>query len=226
MARISLWSEGNSVNEYGRLAAQALNPIVETISAATGLAGPIEGDFNLIVVQQTKTKNGRKPCMPIQNEDKAYSVKAEVLSRPFGIDATQKQIDAKAMIVKLALQMITANAEYEFFFGGLVAIAAQTLYRRVSLGKDFTSLVRLQTPKWGSSANIPTELFLAIIITMLSANLLPGRNVKNSPTPYLEVMPDADEGKEDDGDVNDDEEISWKSDIPIFALQVAANAHP
>ncbi|PBK63951.1 hypothetical protein ARMSODRAFT_522200 [Armillaria solidipes] len=144
MARISLQNEHN-VSEYGGLATRALEPVVQIIGAAAGLAGPIgvqhdavaeivhsqTGGFNLAVVRQTETENGRKSWVPIQvcsDEDKAYSVflsKAEALSRPFTLDATEKQTGAKAMVIQLALQMATAGAEFGLFFAGYIAIAAQ-----------------------------------------------------------------------------------------------------
>ncbi len=125
MARIPLQNEDN-VSEYGGLATRALEPVVQAIGAAAGLAGPIgvqhdavdeivhsrTGGFNLVVVRQSETETGRKSWLPVQvcsDEDKAYSVllsKAETLSRLFILDATKKQTGAKAMVVKVSVHRV------------------------------------------------------------------------------------------------------------------------
>lgn len=125
------------VSEYGGYAIAAIGPIAEAIAGAAGIADPIsvrrlaahgrKFDFNLLLQREIEAEAGHTDCVPIQvcsDNDMAYSmllVKAEDLSRPFSLDANQKQTGAKAMVVK----MIAANAEYGLFFAGFIAIAAQ-----------------------------------------------------------------------------------------------------
>ncbi|KAK0447189.1 hypothetical protein EV421DRAFT_1789295 [Armillaria borealis] len=68
-----------------------------------------KGDFNLTVVQQTETENGRRSWVSIQvcfDEDEAYSVplsKAEeASSRLFSLDTAQKQTGVKDNVARTA----------------------------------------------------------------------------------------------------------------------------
>ncbi|KAF8972295.1 hypothetical protein BDZ97DRAFT_1019956 [Flammula alnicola] len=148
MAMSSFRAEGD-VSQYGSDVTTAVRPVVAAIATAARFAGPIyvlhdsveetvyaqRGGFNITVVRRrTETEDSRTKSVPIQvcsDADKAYSVllsKAKALSGSFSLDAAQKQTGAKAMVVKLALQMVTAKAEYGFFFGGFLAIAAQLVH--------------------------------------------------------------------------------------------------
>ncbi|KAK0229978.1 hypothetical protein EDD85DRAFT_126609 [Armillaria nabsnona] len=266
MARIPLQNEDN-VSEYGGLATRALEPVVQAIGAAAGLAGPIgvqhdavddilhslTGGFNLVVVQQSETKTGRKSWLPIQvcsDEDKVYSVllsEAETLSRLFVLDATKKQTGAKAMVVKLALQMATAGAEFGLFFAGYIAIAAQLasstnptcpgllllLSPVFKLQNEALPLPRGVIELTPFQANIQPEPFLAILAAMLCANLIPGRSVKRPPAAVSETLRlpilDADEAEEDNSSVGGNEENAGgdgaePSGIPPCSIQVITNA--
>ncbi|KAK0214301.1 hypothetical protein IW262DRAFT_1405480 [Armillaria fumosa] len=153
MATVCFRSESH-VSQYGSYVADVVRPVVEAIATAVCLPGSISvmrqyvtippdsqiGDFSFIVGRRTKTEDGHFEFVPLKacsDEDKAYWVllsKTEALSRSFSLDASQKQTGAKAMIVKLALQMAVADAEFGLFFGGYIAIAAQ-------LGKSSSSPV-------------------------------------------------------------------------------------
>ncbi|KAK0227660.1 hypothetical protein IW262DRAFT_548931 [Armillaria fumosa] len=135
------------VDMYRHSIVIAMRPIVETIAKAAGLPGRTSvlyqsfgqtvysqpGDFN-ITVQHKWLENGqvqKRRILVCSSEDEAYSVllsKAEDLSHPLILDATKEQTNAKAMAVRLALQMVTAGAEYGFIFGGFIAIVARLVH--------------------------------------------------------------------------------------------------
>ncbi|KAK0227650.1 hypothetical protein IW262DRAFT_548517 [Armillaria fumosa] len=160
MRRISFLSEVD-VSEYGHSVVAAIEPIVGVIAKAAGLQGSTgllhqsvgpavysqPGDFN-IIVEQEWLKNGEvqnQHVLVCSDEDKAYLVllsKAESLSSPLKLDATKEQTNANAMAVKLALQMVTAGAEYGFIFGGFVAIVARLVHRSLSSRHYSTPLSR------------------------------------------------------------------------------------
>ncbi|KAF8963854.1 hypothetical protein BDZ97DRAFT_954656 [Flammula alnicola] len=83
-------------------------------------------------------------------------------------------------------------------------------------------------------AKIKPEPFLAILVAMLCANLIPGHSVKSPPAALsqllrLDTIPDADEAEEDDESVSDNEkttggEQAEQSGIPKCSLQVTTNA--
>ncbi|PBK80839.1 hypothetical protein ARMGADRAFT_820551 [Armillaria gallica] len=140
--KVVAFESTGDVSEYGDYAIAAIEPIVEAIAEAAGFADTIsvrrravpestESDFSLLVQREVETEAGHAKWVPIQicsDNDIAYPVllsKAEELSQSFGLDTNQKQRGAKAMVVKLVLQMIAANAEYGLFFAGFIAIAAQ-----------------------------------------------------------------------------------------------------
>ncbi|KAK0460630.1 uncharacterized protein EV420DRAFT_1533223, partial [Desarmillaria tabescens] len=250
------------VSLYGANAIAAIQPIVRAITEASGIPGRINvlyeparggivdsqrGDFN-ITVERKWLEDGhvrRQRILVCSDEDKAYSVllsKAEALSRPFRLDATKEQTGAKAMAVKLALQMTTVGADYGFFFGGFIAIAAQ-LVRSVDPSHPGTILLlspvfKLQNetlpdpypskPLTPFQANIPTEPFFAIIVAMLCVNMLPEYSIEGPPRDLSLPLTIPDAGEEDDArGVGDDEEniiVSGETGIPTFDLQVATNA--
>ncbi|KAK0432165.1 uncharacterized protein EV420DRAFT_1772379 [Desarmillaria tabescens] len=236
------------VSQYGGYVAEAVHPVVEAIAAAAGLAGGIGvkrvpvaipqwslGHFNFIVGRRNKTEDGRFEIVPLKacsDEDKAYWVllsKTEALSMPFSLDATQKQTGAKAMVVKLALQMVAANAEFGFFFGGYIAIAAQLVK---STDPSRPGLILLLSPPFRLSneafptpetltpfqANIQPEPFLAILVAMLCANLVSGHEVKSPPAAFYQPLP-YEEDEHDPGDNDED-----RDGIPACSVQVGTNA--
>ncbi|KAK0449543.1 uncharacterized protein EV420DRAFT_773976 [Desarmillaria tabescens] len=196
------------------------------------------GDFNFIVGRRNKTEDGRFEIVPLKacsDEDKGYWVllsKTEALSMPFSLDATQKQTGAKAMVAKLALRMAVADAEFGLFFGGYIAIAAQLIK---STDPSRPGLILLLSPAFRLSnealpipetltpfqADIQPEPFLAILVAMLCANLIPGHEVKSPPASFyqpLQLIPD--EGDErDSGDSGED-----RDGIPACSVQVGTNA--
>ncbi|KAK0219763.1 hypothetical protein EDD85DRAFT_339827 [Armillaria nabsnona] len=141
--------------------------------------------------------------------------------------------------------MITANAEYGLFFAGFIAIAAQLVHstdpsrpgRILLLSPIFTlhnETLPDPSPKEHLTpfqANIQNEPFLAIIVAMLCANILPGRVVESPPAHLCQLLP-LDEmlnAENDDGDVDSFEEDSdgdevEPSGIPECSLQVITNA--
>ncbi|PBK63948.1 hypothetical protein ARMSODRAFT_1088300 [Armillaria solidipes] len=235
---------------YVRDCVFAIDPIMNAIAQAAGLSDPnilvnrdsvgeVGGDFDITILR----KGCWEPVVVCSEEDIAYSVlleQAEDLSRPFSLDLTKKQTGAKAIIMKLALQMATAKAEYGFLFAGYIAISAQLVRStdpsrpgRILLLSPVFKLQNESLPYYSSSltqfqANIPTEPFLAIIVAMLCANLLPGHSVGSPPISSLEVMSDTEtdaDADEDEECVGGDEEIAGgTSDIPTFDLQVETNA--
>ncbi|KAK0478000.1 kinase-like domain-containing protein [Armillaria luteobubalina] len=199
------------------------------------------GDFNIIVGRGTETEDGDLELVPLKacsDEDKAYWVllsKTEALSRSYSLDASQKQTGAKAMIVKLALQMAVAGAEFGFFFvkstdlsrPGLTLLlspAFKLQNKPLPIPKTEEQLPSFQT-------NILPEPFLAILVAMLCANLVPGHSVKSPPAAFLEslrlkTIPDVDE--DDESDSNNDrgtgENRDEQSGIPACSLQVRTSA--
>ncbi|PBK86449.1 hypothetical protein ARMGADRAFT_536577 [Armillaria gallica] len=133
------------VSLYGCHAISAVEPVVQAIAEADGRPGRTDvfyepavhswqrGDFN-ITVQRKWLEYGhvrKQRVLVCSDGDKAYSVllsKAEDFSRPLRLDATKEQTGANAMAVRLALQMTNAGADYGFFFGGFIAIAAQLVH--------------------------------------------------------------------------------------------------
>ncbi|KAK0184907.1 kinase-like domain-containing protein [Armillaria mellea] len=159
-------------------------------------------------------------------------------------DEKQKQTGAKAMIVKLALQMTVADAEFGLFFVGYIVIAAQLVK---SADPSHSGLTLLLSPTFklhNQPLPIPNmekrltpfhndilpEPFLAILVAMLCANLLPGRSVTMPPAAFLEPIPDveADEEDDDESDRNNDKDTSEDRDeqsgIPAYSLQIRTNA--
>ncbi|KAK0449548.1 uncharacterized protein EV420DRAFT_774973 [Desarmillaria tabescens] len=138
MARVSFQNE-RQVSEYGGYVTQAVEPVVEAIAGPTvGVRHEPDGsDFNL-VIGRDEIEDCRLDWVPLRvcsDRDVDYSVllsEAEALSMPVSLDATRKQTGAKAMAMKLALQMVAANAEFGFFFGGYIAIAARLIHRPLS----------------------------------------------------------------------------------------------
>ncbi|KAF8972300.1 hypothetical protein BDZ97DRAFT_1020038 [Flammula alnicola] len=120
MAMSSFRAKAN-VSLYGHDVTTAISPVVEAIATAAGFADPVfvrhdavvetvyaqTGDFNITVLRETDTEDGRTNRVPMHfcfDQDKAYSVlleKAEALSGSFSLDATQKQTGAKAMVLKV-----------------------------------------------------------------------------------------------------------------------------
>ncbi|KAK0482026.1 hypothetical protein EDD18DRAFT_1202448 [Armillaria luteobubalina] len=213
------------------------------------------GDSNFVVGRRMKTEDDRFEFVPLKacsDEDKAYWVllsKTEALSRSFTLDAAQKQTGAKAMIVKLALQMAVADAEFGLFFGGYIAIAAQLVKSADPSRPRLTLLLSpafklqnkpLPIPKTEErltpfQTNIPPEPFLAILVAMLCANLVPGHSVKSPPAaffdpPQLNTIQDVDEDEDEDdkSESNNDrdtgEDRDEKSGIPTWSLQIRTNA--
>lgn len=153
-------------------------------------------------------------------------------SWPFSLDATKKQTGAKAMAAK----MVAAKAEYGIFFAGYIAIAAQMDALPIPLAREGfyffhpfsnskASLPYYSCPLTQFQANIPTEPFLAILVAMLCANLLPGHSVWRPPPDLLLEVPDGDE-EEDGSDREEytDSDAGDEDDIPRLSLQVATNA--
>ncbi|KAK0470663.1 hypothetical protein IW261DRAFT_1003243 [Armillaria novae-zelandiae] len=252
------------VSLYTSHSVAAIEPIVQTIAKAAGLQGSIalrydpvgetvysqRGDVNIIVEQQEWFKNElvrKQRVLVCSDEDRAYSVllsKAESLSSPLKLDATKEQTNAKAMAVKLALQMVTAGADYGFFFGGFIAIVAPLVH---STDPSHPGTILLLSPVFKLQnetlpdphqtklltpfqANIPTEPFLAILVAILCSNMLPQHRIK-SPTHdlcqplTLGSIPDEDETEDDvEGADDNEEDTGGSSDIPMIDLQVAANA--
>ncbi|KAK0194689.1 hypothetical protein F5146DRAFT_1037109, partial [Armillaria mellea] len=228
----------------------AIDPIIEPIAQAAGLpdhniyvmpmsVGELGNDFDITIVR----RGSSKPVVVCSEEDIAYSVlleKAEDLSRPFSLDVTKKQTGSKAIIVKLALQMVATKAEYGFLFAGYIAVAVQLVRStdpsrpgRILLLSPMFKLQNESLPYYSGpltqfQANIPTKPFLVIIIAMLCADLLPGRSVESPPIPSLEVISDTEtyvDADEDEEYLRGDEEITGgTSDIPTFDLQVETNA--
>ncbi|KAK0460615.1 uncharacterized protein EV420DRAFT_219994 [Desarmillaria tabescens] len=192
MSDVSFQAEVD-MSRYSSHVTSAIRPIIQAIAEATGLPGrfsveqqavsEVQGDFDVTVVRKW-LEDGRvlwEPVVVCSEEDRAYSVlleKAEELSRPFSLDATEKQTGAKAMAVKLALQMVAAKAEYGFFFAGYIAIAAQLVRSpdpsrpgRILLLSPVFKLQNETLPYPNSlthfQAKIPTEPFLAILVAML-----------------------------------------------------------
>ncbi|KAK0184419.1 hypothetical protein F5146DRAFT_1145582 [Armillaria mellea] len=224
----------------------------QAIAAAAGLAGRIRvnrvpvavpehsqiGDYTFIVGQQQKTEDGHVEFVP-----------AEALTGSFCLDAAQKQTGTKAVIVKLALQMAVADAEFGLFFGGYIVIAAQ-LVKSADPSRPGLTLLLSPTFKLQSKplpiptteerltpfqTNIPPEPFLAILIAMLCANLLPGCSVTSPPAAFLEprllnAIPDVMEDEEDDDESNRNndrdtgEDRDKRSSIPAYSLQIRTNA--
>ncbi|KAK0227646.1 hypothetical protein IW262DRAFT_1454814 [Armillaria fumosa] len=240
MRWVSFLSEGD-VSMYGHCVVAAIDPIVQTIAEADGLQGstgllcdPVgqtvysqPGDFN-IIVEHRWLENGEvqnQPILVCSDENKAYSVllsKAEDLSSPLKLDATKEQTNAKAMAVRLALQMVTTGVEYGFIFSGFIAIVARLVQ---STDPSNPGTILLLSP-----ANIPTEPFLTILVAILCSNILPHHSIKSPPHDLcqpltLDTIPDADETEEDVGGFTDSEEDTGESsDIPTIDLQVATNA--
>ncbi|KAK0493339.1 hypothetical protein EDD18DRAFT_1179626 [Armillaria luteobubalina] len=248
---------------YCRSILVAIRPIVQAIAEAAGLPGRTgvlcdsfgqtvysqPGDFN-IAVEHRWLENGqvrKQRVLVCSNEVEAYSVllsTAEDFSRPLKLDATKEQTHAKAMAVRLALQMVTAGADYGFIFGGFIAIVARLVHSTDPSNPGtillFSPAFKLQNetlpdphptkPLAPFQANIPTEPFLAILIVILCSNILPQHRI-NSPLHdlcqplTLGTIPDADQTEDNVGCTADNEEdTGGTSDLPIIDLQVATNA--
>ncbi|KAK0229206.1 hypothetical protein EDD85DRAFT_139180 [Armillaria nabsnona] len=261
MSEMSFMSEAD-VSLYGGRIVSAIDPIVQAIAKAAGLPGRTSvlceavgrtaysqrGDFN-ITVRRRWPEDGQvrqQRVLVCSDEDNAYSVllsKAKDFSRPLKLDATKEQTNAKAMAVKLALQMVTAGADW-FFLCGFIAIVAQ-LVQSIDPSHPGTILLlspvfKLQNETLPDShrtkrltpfqANIPTEPFIAIIVAMLRSNMFPQHGIKSPPHDLcqpltLDTIPDADETESDvEGAVDHEENTGGSSDIPTIDLQVATNA--
>ncbi|PBK63953.1 hypothetical protein ARMSODRAFT_1023587 [Armillaria solidipes] len=251
MSDMYLWTEAE-VSLHGGHVISAVELVVQAISEAASLPGRTNvlhesavhswqrDDFN-ITVQRKWLEDGhvRKQRILVCSEgDKAYSVllsKAEDFSRSLRLDATKEQTGAKAMAVRLALQMANAGADYGFFFGGFIAIAAQLVH---SIDPSHPGTILLLSPAFKLQnetlpdlhrltpfqANIPTEPFLAIVVAILCSNIFPQHSIKSPPRDLCLplTIPDEDAAKNEVGD--NEENTSGESDIPIIALQVATNA--
>ncbi|KAK0449546.1 uncharacterized protein EV420DRAFT_774200 [Desarmillaria tabescens] len=243
MAMVSFRTE-RQVSEYGGYVAEVVRPVVKGLAGriisvrhqAVGiLQGSQIGSFSFTIGRRDKTEDGRfhwvslNACADMNVAHPVLLAQAEALSRPFSLDATRKQTGAKAMVVKLALQMVAANTEFGFFFGGYIAIAAQLVK---STDPSRLGLILLLSPAFRLSnealpipetltpfqATIQPEPFLAILVAMLCANLVPGHEVKSPPAAFYQPLP----YKEDEHDSGDNDED--RDGIPACSVQVGTNA--
>ncbi|KAK0229980.1 hypothetical protein EDD85DRAFT_957106 [Armillaria nabsnona] len=131
------------------------------------------------------------------------------------------------MAAKLALQMVAAKAE-PIFITRCYSAYPQFLVRSADSSRPERMLLpspifKLQTRVFRIiQANIPTEPFLAILVAMLCANLLPGHSVRKPPPDLLSEVPDGDE-EEDGSDREEYTDAGDEDGIPSLSLQVATN---